>query len=37
LKPLVARAGAIINGADLAHSEDITTAEQQAAVDALFD
>ena len=37
LKPLVARAGAIINGADLAHSEDITTAEQQAAVDALLE
>ena len=37
LKPLVARAGAIINGADLAHSEDITTAEQQAAIDALLE
>ena len=37
LKPLVARAGAVINGYDIAHSEDITTAEQQATVDALFE
>jgi hypothetical protein len=36
LKPLVAQAGAVINGRGLG-SEDITTAEQQAAVDALFD
>jgi hypothetical protein len=36
LKPLVAQAGAIINGADLQVSEDITTGEQQAAVDALL-
>ena len=37
LKPLVARAGAIINGYDIAHSEDMTTGEQQATVDALFE
>ena len=37
LKPLVARAGAVINGYDIAHSEDITTGEQQATVDALFE
>jgi hypothetical protein len=37
LKPLVARAGAIINGYDLAHSEDMTTGEQQATVDALLE
>jgi hypothetical protein len=37
LKPLVARAGAVINGYDVAHSEDITTGEQQATVDALFE
>jgi hypothetical protein len=37
LKPLVARAGAVINGYDLAHSEDMTTGEQQATVDALFE
>lgn len=36
LKPLVARAGAIINGYDIATSEDMTTAEQQATVDALL-
>jgi hypothetical protein len=36
LKPMVAQAGAIINGADLQVSEDITTGEQQAAVDALL-
>jgi hypothetical protein len=36
LRPLVAQAGAVINGRGLA-AEDITTAEQQAAVDALFD
>lgn len=37
LKPLVAQAGAVINGADLAGAEDITTGEQQAAVDALLE
>jgi len=37
LKPLVARAGAVINGYDIEHSEDMTTAEQQATVDALFE
>jgi hypothetical protein len=37
LKPLVARAGAVINGYDIEHSEDITTGEQQATVDALFE
>jgi hypothetical protein len=36
LKPLVAQAGAVINGADLEVSEEITTGEQQAAVDALL-
>jgi len=37
LKPLVARAGAVINGYDLDHTEEITTGEQQATVDALFE
>ena len=37
LKPLVARAGAVINGYDIAHSQDMTTGEQQATVDALFE
>jgi len=37
LKPLVARAGAVINGYDIAASEDMTTGEQQATVDALFE
>jgi hypothetical protein len=37
LKPLVARAGAVINGYDIAHSEDMTTGEQQATVDALLE
>ena len=37
LKPLVARAGAVINGYDIADSEDMTTGEQQATVDALFE
>ena len=37
LKPLVARAGAVINGYDVAASEEMTTAEQQATVDALFE
>ncbi len=37
LKPLVARAGAVINGYDIEHSEDMTTGEQQATVDALLE
>ena len=37
LKPLVAQAGAVINGQELGASEDMTTAEQQATVDALFE
>jgi hypothetical protein len=37
LKPLVARAGAIINGLDIETSDDMTTGEQQATVDALFE
>ncbi len=37
LKPLVARAGAIINGFDIETSDEMTTAEQQATVDALFE
>jgi hypothetical protein len=37
LKPLVARAGAIINGYDLDQFEEITTGEQQATVDALLE
>ena len=37
LKPLVARAGAIINGYDFAQAEEITTGEQQATVDALLE
>jgi predicted outer membrane lipoprotein len=37
LKLLVARAGAVINGYDLEHSEEMTTGEQQATVDALFE
>jgi len=37
LKPLVARAGAIINGFDIETSEEMTTGEQQATVDALFE
>lgn len=37
LKPLVARAGAIINGLDIETSEDMTTGEQQATVDALLE
>jgi hypothetical protein len=37
LKPMVARAGAVINGYDFEHSEDMTTGEQQATVDALFE
>ena len=37
LKPLVAQAGAVINGAMPAASEDMTTGEQQAAADALFE
>jgi len=37
LKPLVARAGAVINGYDTSASDDMTTGEQQAAVDALME
>src|SRR4029077_14123199 len=37
LKPLIARAGAVINGYDVEHSEDMTTGAQQATVDALFE
>jgi len=37
LKPMVARAGAVINGYDIATSEDMTTGEQQATVDALME
>jgi len=37
LKPLVARAGAVINGYDIEKSDDMTTGEQQAAVDALLE
>ena len=37
LKPMVARAGAIINGCDIETSEDMTTGEQQATVDALLE
>jgi hypothetical protein len=37
LKPLVARAGAVINGYDVQASEEMTTGEQQATVDALLE
>lgn len=38
LKPMVARAGAVINGYDVATSDEMTTTgEQQAAVDALLE
>jgi hypothetical protein len=37
LKPMIARAGAVINGYDIATSDDMTTGEQQAAVDALLE
>lgn len=37
LKPLVARAGAVINGYDVKTTEEMTTGEQQATVDALFE
>ena len=37
LKPMIARAGAVINGYDIATSEDMTTGEQQAAIDALLE
>ena len=37
LKPMVARAGAVINGYDIGASDDMTTGEQQAAVDALME
>jgi len=37
LKPMVARAGAVINGYGIETSNDMTTGEQQAAVDALLE
>ena len=37
LKPMIAQAGAIINGYDIATSDDMTTGEQQAAVDAVLE
>jgi hypothetical protein len=37
LKPLVARAGAVINGYDIGASDEMTTGEQQATVDALME
>ena len=37
LKPLIARAGAVINGYDLETSEAMTTGVQQATVDALLE
>src|SRR6201999_913770 len=37
LKPLVARAGAVINGHAIEHFDDMTTDEQQATVDALME
>jgi hypothetical protein len=37
LKPLVARAGAVINGHAIEHFDDMTTDEQQATVDALLE
>lgn len=37
LKPLVARAGAVINGYGIQVSDDMTTGEQQATVDALLE
>jgi hypothetical protein len=37
LKPLIARAGVIIHGYTAGQFEDITTGEQQATVDALFE
>ena len=37
LKPMVARAGAVINGYDIETAEDMTTGEQQATVDAMFE
>ena len=37
LKPLVARAGAVINGYGIEQSDDMTTGEQQATVDALLE
>jgi hypothetical protein len=37
LKPLVARAGAVINGYSVNISDDMTLGEQQAAVDALLE
>jgi len=37
LKPMVARAGAVINGYNIAGRDEVTTGEQQAAVDALME
>ena len=37
LKPMVARAGAVINGYNLGGGDEVTTGEQQAAVDALME
>ena len=37
LKPMVARAGAVINGYGIETSDDMTTGEQQAAIDALLE
>jgi hypothetical protein len=37
LKPMVARAGAVINGNGIETSNDMTTGEQQAAIDALLE
>jgi hypothetical protein len=37
LKPMVARAGAVINGYGIETSNDMTTGEQQAAIDALLE
>ena len=37
LKPLVARAGAVINGYGIEQSDDMTTGEQQATIDALLE
>ena len=37
LKPMVARAGAVINGYDVGGCDEMTTGEQQAAIDALME
>ena len=37
LKPMVARAGAVINGYNIGGCDEVTTGEQQAAVDALME